>query len=297
MLYNLNATYKDFGISNLGRKSREIKEYIKKSNLKDYVALFTCNRAELYSTEFLRLNGLPSLEGRNAIGHLFRVSCSLDSMVIGENEILAQIKNAYNIALLEGHCSDELSSIFGAAIRIGRTARAKTKISHGKTSIASIAVDHVLEDLGIKEKNALIIGSGMLAGKLAVALKNKKIDEIILSNRNIERAREIAKKVGGQAHDLNKLPELLKTVNLVFSATSAPHAIITSGKIPRDKKITLVDLAVPSDVSEEVSSMKNVKILKLEFFEKIIKRNLEEKKMEIAKVENIIGKEIERFKF
>jgi len=297
MLYNLKTTYRDIGIGRLGSKFDEFEEYTQYSDLNDYVPLFTCNRAELYSTQYINLNGLSVEGGRGALEHLLRVSCGLDSMVLGENEILSQVKNAHRSAIEEEHCSEHLSTFFDSAIKLGKKARAKTRISHGKTSIASMAVDYVSGRGEFNPDKVLIIGSGMLSGKLAMALKNKGTENILLSNRYLERARILADKVGGKAFGLDRLSELLNRVDIVFSATSAPHPIITPDKIPGNKEILLVDLAVPPDVSKEVDKLKNVRILRLGFFEAIAKENLLAKKEEIKKVELMIHNELERFDF
>ena len=297
MLYNLKTTYRDIGIGRLGSKFNEFEDYTRYSDLNDYVSLFTCNRAELYSTQYMNLDGLPVEEGRGALEHLLRVSCSLDSMVLGENEILSQVKKAHRSAIEEEHCSEHLSTFFDSAIKLGRRARARTQISHGKTSIASMAVDYVSKCGEFNPDKVLIMGSGMLSGKLATALKNKGTEKILLSNRYLERARILADKVGGKAFGLDRLPELLNGVDLVFSATSAPHPIITPNKIPTNREILFVDLAVPPDVSKEVDKLKNVRVLRLDFFEAIAKENLMAKKEEIKKVELMIQNELERFDF
>ncbi|MCG2782175.1 MAG: hypothetical protein L6243_01140, partial [Candidatus Altiarchaeales archaeon] len=122
-------------------------------------------------------------------------------------------------------------------------------------------------------------------------------EKILLSNRYLERARILADKVGGKAFGLDRLPKLLNEVEIVFSATSAPHPIITPDKIPRNREILLVDLAVPADVSKEVDRLKNVKVLRLDFFKAIAQENILAKKEEIKKVELMIQNELERFDF
>ncbi|MBU4265986.1 MAG: glutamyl-tRNA reductase [Candidatus Altiarchaeota archaeon] len=297
MLYNLKTTYRDIGIGRLGSKFDEFEGYTRYSELNDYVSLFTCNRAELYSDQYMNLDGLPVEKGRKALEHLFRVSCGLDSMILGENEILSQVKKAHRSAIEEGHCCEHLSAFFDSAIRLGKKARAKTRISHGKTSIASMAVDYAFNLGEFSPDKVLILGSGMLSGKIATALKNKGTEKILLSNRYLERARILADKVGGKAFGLDRLPKLLNEVEIVFSATSAPHPIITPDKIPRNREILLVDLAVPADVSKEVDRLKNVKVLRLDFFKAIAQENILAKKEEIKKVELMIQNELERFDF
>ena len=298
MLYNVRTTFRETKIGELGSKSKELQRYLFDSNIDDYVLLSTCNRTEIYSTKKLSSDNGFLVENReDALEHLFRVSCGLDSMLIGENEILSQLKCAYSNAVKEGHCSEYLSRFFTSAIKLGSMVRAKTNISLGKTSIASIAVDHVIENENYPKDKILIIGSGMFAKKIANALKNKGVEKIILSNRHFDRAQGLAKEVSGIAVRFDDLHDLLKESSIAFSATSAPHAIITPEKIPCDRNILLVDLAVPYDVSEDVSRMENVKVLHLDFFEKIANYNKKNKEKEILKVEGIINEELERFNF
>ncbi|MFZ2456063.1 MAG: hypothetical protein WAX07_06270 [Candidatus Altiarchaeia archaeon] len=300
MIYNIRTSYRDCQPEELGTRAGNLREYIERVGPADYVPLFTCNRAEVYSTNPLGgtdVNGFISGAGVPAIEHLFRVACGLDSMTLGETEILAQVKRAHEGALESGHCSERLSGIFDSAIKLGRKARSRTQISHGKTSLASIAVDDVLSEKYAEKYDTskiLVIGSGMIAGKLAAALKNKKIETIFISNRHYDKAQELAVRVGGQAFDLEKLPELLDAVQVVFCATSAPHAIINQGMIPKNRRILFVDLGVPYNVFLEAENSVDIEVLRLDYFMEQIRESYKRKESEIKIVEKMIDDEIKR---
>lgn len=293
MIYTLHSTYKTDGIGCLGEKGKVLADYVNDSALNDYVLLNTCNRAELYSTTDVGSDGFDKCKGTDAVRHLFSVACGLNSMVLGENEILGQVKGALRQALDEGHMGDELSRVFDSAIKLGSRVRARTKISHGKTSIASLAVDYALNQTKYPSDRVLVIGSGAMGSKIACALKNRGVNQIFLANRRIGRARELAGKVGGEVVDYGRLGEFLGKTSLVFTSTGAPHAIIRAGSIPL-KEMLFVDLAVPADVTDEVAALGNVEVVRLEHFRQIAEKNAQEKSGEVGKVNAMIEESIKR---
>ena len=209
-------------------------------------------------------------------------------MIVGECEILGQIKEAHIKAVSEGHCSPTLSSMFESAVKLGRGVRAKTRISEGKTSIASIAVDYAINQVSYPITRVVVIGSGSMGSKIACALKNKKVEQIFLANRRMERARALAEKVGGKAVDYCNLRELLGNTSVVFTATSAPHAIIKPDIIPSGRRILFIDLGVPPDVSESVSKMTDVEVVGLSTFKALAEENAIAKIGEVKKAEEYI---------
>ncbi len=262
MIYSLHVTFRDVGVGGLGGKSRRLSDYAG-NNLSDYVLLNTCNRAELYSTNEADLEGFKKVSGVNAIRHLLRVACGLDSMLLGENEILGQVRRAYHTALSEGHCSGELSSVVESAVRLGRSVRAKTRIGEGRTSVASLAVEYVLEQKDYEAGEVLVVGSGVMGSKVACALKNRGVKQIFLANRRKERAEGLARKVDGVVADYRRLPEFLKEASVVFTVTSAPHTIIRPEMVPAGRKILFVDLGVPCNVSGQVEGIAGVRVVRL----------------------------------
>lgn len=295
MIYNIGATYQSVGIGSLSDRAKSLSNFARHSSLRDYVLLNTCNRAELYSTDNLELNGFDKCLGDDAIRHLFKVACGLDSMIVGENEILGQIKVAMADAEAEGHIDDVLSDVFNRAVRLGSRVRAKTKIAYGKTSVASIAVDYALNQSEYPVDEVLVIGSGELGSKIACALKNKGVNQIFLANRCSSRAKRLAEKVSGSVADYKRLPKYLKSASVVFTATGAPHSIIRPEMIA-DNRILFVDLGIPYDVSEDARALKNVDVVRLEHFEKISAENRLAKSEQIKKVKNMIEDGIKSIK-
>jgi|ETNmetMinimDraft_2_1059921.scaffolds.fasta_scaffold20495_2 glutamyl-tRNA reductase len=292
MLYYNGISYKDVKLRNFGKSLMYFKKYLKGKKLKNYVALVTCNRVELYTDIPLKISGFKQKKDRKSILHLFKVAAGIDSLIVGENEIAVQVKQAYERAKKERHCYGGLALVFDRAIKTAKKIRSKTKINHGKTSLASISVETVIKKY--KPKNVLVIGSGMLAAKIAKALSRKNVDEIILSNRHFKRAKDLAKKIKGKADKLDNLKKLLETANVVFSATSCPLPVVYNKDVPAGKRIIFVDLAVPNDVDNKVDKMREIETIRLDHFKKIINKNKKEKKKEIRKAEKIINSEVDR---
>lgn len=282
------ATFRDVGLENLNQKSRDLTNYVKHSDLSNYVLLNTCNRSELYSTDDIECNGFRKAEDIEAAKHLFVVACGLDSMVLGENEILGQVRQAYKTARSEGHCSKILSNVFESACRLGGRVRAKTKISDGKTSIASLAVDYVLGQDQYPVGEVLVVGSGTMGSKIACALKNKKIKQIFLANRRMERAKWLAEKVGGKVVDYGRISEFLGKTSVVFTATGAPHPIIRPEMLSAGARVLFVDLGMPYDVSDEVGDLENAEVVRLDYFRGIAEKNALKKGAEVRRVEEMI---------
>src|SRR3989338_4280155 len=214
-------------------------------------------------------------------------------MIIGENEVALQVKNAFETAVKEDHCNGELALAFNRALKLAKKARSETRINYGKISLPSIAVELVIKRYN--PKNVIVIGSGMLGGKIAKALSRKDIDEIIVSNRHFKRAKELAEKVNGKSARLDDIKKLLKNADAVFSATACPLPVLYKNDIPKNKKLVIVDLAVPYDVDKAIDKMKNVEVIRFGFFKKIIGENKKMKKEEIKKVEKMIDDELKRF--
>lgn len=293
MIYYSGITYKDGKLQNFSRPLAYFKEYLNKNknSLGNYVPLVTCNRIELYTGKPAIIKGFNQKKGKKALKHLFGVAAGIDSMVIGENEVSVQVREAYLNSKKENHCSAGLDLAFNKALKTAKKIRSKTKINHGRVSLASISVEFAIGRYN--PKRVLVIGSGMLAAKIAKALSRKNIGEIILSNRHLKRAKDLAKKLGCSADKLDNLKEMLKYVNVVFSATSCPLPVIYKKDIPPNREIAFIDLAVPYDVDKEVRNLKGIEVISLDCFRKIINKNRQEKRKEIKKAKDIINKEVE----
>jgi len=291
------------------------------------VILSTCNRVELYAHARDADEGVRALEeflsdyhhqvlvtiepylyaytDREAVIHLFHVASGVDSQIVGEPQILEQVRHAYEEAKLNGCTDDLIASAFSRAIAVGERSREETGISEGETSIGSIVLSLIKEELGtLKDKKILIIGVGKVAESLTQHMKRENIETIVfVSNRTFEKAQELAQAVGGQAVNFALLKQNLKEADAVISATGSPHTIIRKEEIAemlRHKQRTsnqhpllIIDLAVPRDVDPEVKHLEGVTLFCLDDLDFIIRRTVDRRKQEIPRVLRIIREEVE----
>jgi len=251
-----------------------------------YVALNTCNRVELYE-------GSGTVPLRIA-RHLFRVAAGLESALIGETAILGQIKRAYREAMTRS-LSPELHKLFQNALYAGKLARAETGISRGAMS-HSQAVIEILDGLKIDLTQAriLLIGVNNLNRSALRYLRRKRARTILIANRSYPKAQSLAAEFGCRAERLNALPKILPQTDIVISATSAPHTLITPDKFTARQKILLFDLAVPRDIDPAVGRLPNVELYNNEDIEKIISANRRKRAEKIAAADKIIQAEVTR---
>lgn len=297
-VYNVRLTHKEIDIQKIPEASRALREFVVSQSLSDYVFLRTCNRAEVYFIDdgVLPPNGFLFECGEEAFRHLLRVACGIESFVVGEGEILNQIREALEVAKKEGHCSAELARYFTDAIRVGRKARRLTRISRGKVSIVSLALEHLRGMLGdLTSKKFLVVGAGEIGTKVARALKNMNVEKILLSNRRYDKALTLASEVGGSAYRFSKLLDLVKEVDVIFCATSAPHLILTKDKLEvADHKLVVVDLSVPRNVEESIRELENVQLISFEDLAEKANLNMSQRMKEIKRVEEIINSELKK---
>ena len=285
MIYYNGITYRDMKANDY---SRLLKYFERHKKPKGSVSLVTCNRIELYSDNPFTIKGFNHKKGKSAILHLFKVAAGIDSMILGENEISVQVKQA----LLNSRCSKELLFIFERALKTAKKIRAKTKINYGRVSIHSMAVEYVVERF--KPKKVMVIGTGMLGGKIAKALSRKKLDEIIVSSYRKHRAKKLAAKIGCEFIDFREFGNAVKGVDAIFSATACPVQVIHKEQIPGNK-LVIVDLAVPYDVDRRIDKMENVVVIRLSYFKDMINENKRKKKKEVKKAMEIIYNELKIF--
>jgi glutamyl-tRNA reductase len=286
-------THKEVPIRKIGWAGLALKEFVENTGIQDYVLLQTCNRAELYYLNGYTppAHGFIFETGRRALEHLFRVASGLESLVVGENEILGQVRRAYIQAVREGHCSSKLGRWFELALMVGKKVRAETGISRGKVSVVSIALERVKKlAKSFDGKTVVVIGAGTIGAKVARALARYDSAKIVVANRRYERAVDLAREIGGSAHRLSELESILPGADLVVCATSAPHVILTVERALMIRKGAIVlDLSVPSNVDERVRWLKHVKLITLDDLEDESRQNIERRKTEIAKAERIIN--------
>ncbi|HEV8193599.1 MAG TPA: glutamyl-tRNA reductase [Ktedonobacterales bacterium] len=213
---------------------------------------------------------LYELQDRDAALHLFRVASGLESIAVGESQILGQVKEA--LAAAESvHCvNEELRSLFTHAIKAGKRVRAETEIGRANVSVAALAVRVARESLGqLAGKSALIIGAGRTSRLCAQLLRSEGLARLVLANRSAQSAADLADEVGGETLALHEIPRVLPDVQLIISATAAPHVVLDAATVAhglgkRHTPLIVIDLAVPADVEEAVGLLPPVSLYTLD---------------------------------
>ncbi len=286
--------------------------------------LSTCNRTELYalaeSPELTRLRFLdlvrrhrgveldPAAEalylkrGRQTVEHLFRVASSIDSMIVGEVQILGQVHDAFEIAHRAGAAGPLLHRLLDTAFRVGKRVRTETEIAIGAVSVSYAAVtlaSRIFSDLD--KRSALLIGSGETGALAARHLREMGVGRLIVTNRTFDRAVELASELGATAVPIAALEEALVSASILMTATSAPEPIIRSDLVKRtltgrrNRPLLILDIAVPRNVEASVRDIPNVFLYDLDSLEGLVRENLERRHREIPRVEAIIQAETEQF--
>ena len=281
------------------------------------VILSTCNRVEIYAwtpseakaafaslQDFLvtcheyrdpLTDEIYKLSEPHSIEHLFKVASGLDSMVLGETEILGQLKKAYDVALHHGHTGRYLNKAFQKAFNVAKQIRTETNIQRGSVSVGSVAVElaeKIFADLS--DRDVMIIGAGDTGEKTARALLSRGARGVIVSNRSHEKAVELANQLGGRSVLFDQWSEEFPRIDIVISSTSAPHYILDRPKLEplmkarRNRPLLLVDIAVPRDIEPEVNLMENVYLYNIDDLQMIADDYLKQRKEEIEKCEHII---------
>ena len=309
MILNIRVDHKIADINSMEAISKDIDEIFQelqeKYSIGEYIEISTCNRKEYYiNNDYISTDDeLLSHEnqsiiieyGESAVMHLLRMTSGLESMIVGEDQILGQVKDAKYNADKNHHCGRALDAVFTKAIHVGQVVRNKTNINKGSVSIGSAAIDLAEKHLGsLDDKSVLVIGAGKMGRLVAKALAEKDLNAIFVANRTFYVAVELAKDLGGEAILFNDLEKYLATADLVISATSAPHPIITKDRlsdIQRDyDNLMMVDIANPRDILEDVSEM-GVKLFNIDDLREIADENTRLRIKEFGEAENIINDE------
>jgi glutamyl-tRNA reductase len=291
--------------------------------VQEAVLLSTCNRVEIYVagtnsnnmlaavTQFLqKRSGSPPAFGQEfylhefpeSARHLFEVAAALDSMVVGETEILGQVKAAYQTAHEAHQTGAILNRLFQSAFSAAKDVRTNTRIGTGRVSIGSVAVElaeQVFCDLN--NSAVLLVGAGEMSETTAKALQSRGARSLIVSNRSHDRAIALAKRLGGEAVPWQELFEVCKRVNIVISSTAAPHLVITREKLEpvmrtrQGRPLFLIDIAVPRDIEHSVSQLEGVHLYDIDSLEVIADRNLATRQKEIQAGHRILQEHVEKF--
>ena len=287
------------------------------------VILSTCNRSEVYSLVASQRRGVETLKEfftachnvtrreiepylyvyhqNEAVRHLFRVASGLDSLIVGEAQILGQVRDAYAIANQHGMAGGALSRLLHQALRVGKRARRETDIGRNAISVSRAAVEMARKILGdLKDKSVLVVGLGD-AGKMAArALANAGVTKITVTNRTYKMAEEIATELGGVAIPIDVLEKSLSETDIIVSATGSPGYVITPELLTRARggdvhPLLLVDIALPRDIDPAVTRVPGVNLLDIDNLETVAAANRRHRSVEAQKVESIVTEEVGYF--
>ena len=288
------------------------------------VLLSTCNRVELYVTtpvpaaeagrrlrEFMARDRQATGEdpgiwylhsGARGAEHLFRVASGLDSLVLGETEILGQLKRSYEVALQSRSTGRVLNKLFQAAFAAAKRVRSETGIQRGNTSVASVAVD-LAEKIfdGLKGREVMVIGAGDTSEKTARALLSRGAHSVIVSNRSYDRAAALAAELGGRAIHFDEWEREFARLDIIISSTSAPHYVLDRPRMASllsrrpSRPLLLVDLAVPRDVDPEVKLLDNVFLANVDDLQAIADEHVRARQEERRRCDAIIQERVHRW--
>lgn len=309
-----------FARGTLGESVRMLR---KAAALQEAVILSTCNRVEIYGLvsdpngtgstvrrflhEYHKLSEsiephLYELRDVDCVRHLFEVACGLDSMVVGETEILHQVKEAYHEAYEAGATGKALNRLFQKALAAAKHIRTTTAITRGSTSVGSVAVDlaeKIFRDLS--DRTVMVIGTGEMSEATARALRNRGAGSILVCSRTHERAHALADQLGGRAISYEQWPAEFGAVDIVISSTAAPHPIVTREKLlplmklRRQRPLFLIDIAVPRDIERACGDLEDVYLYDIDDLQQIAQQNIAAREREIAACRELIAEHEARF--
>jgi glutamyl-tRNA reductase len=281
------------------------------------VILSTCNRVEIYAVTTapesqaaaaLRKYLLDYHRWEEPLGdeiywhseargveHLFRVACGLDSMVLGETEILGQLKKAYDVALRHQHSGGRLNKIFQKAFNVAKQIRTETNIQRGSVSVGSVAVELAEKIFSALDKHpVMVIGAGETSEKTARALLSRGAKSVMVSNRSYERAVALAQELGGRAIHFDEWESEFPAIDIVISSTAAPHHILSRARLEtlmkarKNRPLLLIDIAVPRDFDPEIRFLENVYLYNIDDLQEIAEDYLQQRKEEVSRCEAVI---------
>lgn len=304
---------------------RAANELCKMGVIEEAVVVSTCNRSELYGvtsetgesapaamvsyfTDFHKLspaelNGrLYRHAGPEAVRHLFRVASGIDSMLLGEAEILGQVREAYNRALENGSTGPVLNRLFQGALEVGKRVRAETEIGARPMSVALAGVKLAERVFGeLKGHSALIVGAGAVAEQVVEHLRLRGIGELRVVNRSRARAEELARRVGGQAGEWSNFESLLDEPDIIVTSVSGSEHVLTRALLERamaarsGRAIFVIDLGVPRNVDPDAEGLYNVYLFNIDHLGEIVEQNKKAREAELPRVETIVDEHVTKF--
>lgn len=318
LAFNDDAARAALARQGCGRSSTSECESSFPEQINEMVILSTCNRVELYAVAsgpafgeleaFLAdARGVPvdeftsnlfHLEGGQAVEHLLRVSAGLDSMVLGETQILGQVTHALELARAQGAVGPVLSRLFQAAIHAGKRVRTETSIAHNPASISSAAVRLAVELIPqLDRAHVAVLGAGEMAELVVEALRKRGVSRFTVVNRTLKRARELAIRWEGKATTFENLSDVLEDTDIVIASTGAPHTLVHPTMIApimeqrRERPMVMIDIAVPRDIDMQVSQIPGVRIYDIDSLQEFLSRSLIQRAMQMPEAEAILAEE------
>jgi len=283
--------------------------------------LSTCNRTEFYAVtddaetavaaeiELVRRVKGVDLETaatyvrrqRDCVEHLFRVAGGVDSMVLGEPEILGQVKDAFQLSTETDAAGAVFHKLFPTAFRVGKRSRSETGIGRGAVSLAKAGVQLAEKVFGdLERRSAVVVGAGAIAEGVVRLLRERPLGALTIANRTLERAEALVETHGGRAVPLEGLPEALRSADIVVTAVSAPEPVVGSAVVraavaARRSPRLVIDLGVPRNVEPELGRIEQVFLYAVDDLQELVNLNLGRRRQEIPAVERIVVGETDRF--
>lgn len=300
-----------------GATRQMLRDLMRGGAVTEAVALSTCNRTEVYvatpdplAAEDVVADALVAhtkiagdelacaryvLRDDRAAAQLFRVASSLDSMVVGESEIQGQVRAAWDLGSEEGTTGPLLNQLFRQALEVGKSIRSNTRIGTGSSSVPAVALDlaeDVLADL--PGRRVLVIGAGRMAEATTLALMQHGVRDVVVANRTVGTARELAERFGGRGVGFDRLAAELHGADIVISSTDAPHPILGCREIGpvmndrTDRPMVVVDISVPRDVDADVADLPGVALFDIDDLERVVEANLNGRRLEAERGEGFV---------
>ncbi|MCZ6478999.1 MAG: glutamyl-tRNA reductase [Candidatus Methylomirabilales bacterium] len=237
-----------------------------------------------------------------AVRHAFRVAASLDSMVIGESQILHQVKAAYQVAQAQGATGPILNTLMTRALGVAKKVRTETGIGESPVSVPSAAIGLAKSIFGeLKDRRVLILGAGEMAELAARHLQSEEVQVVLVAHRNFDRAVEVAARLQGRAVRFDQIRDELRQADIVVSSTAAPHYLLHRAdveeliRLRRNRPLFLIDIAVPRDIDPEVNQIDNVYLYDIDDLEGVVASHRQDREREAAQAELLIEREVASF--
>jgi glutamyl-tRNA reductase len=321
-LFCVGLSHHSAGVETLERfgGNAETDCILRNSGCAEVLLLSTCNRVEVYAAaeDFIRTEQIACClaraqnvepndsfyryEGADCARHLFRVASGLDSMVVGETEILGQTKKAYEAARSKGVAGRYLHRLFQRAFRVAKHVRTHTEITRGAVSVGSVAVDLAQKIFGdLRDCKILVLGAGETSERTVRALVSRGVADLRVSNRSPERAQALALAVNGHAVPFERWSEQCGEVDILITSTSSRVPLLSQEKLAPilrgriERPLFIIDIAVPRDVAPDVNALDGVYLYDIDSLQSIAEQSLAMRRKQVALAEEIISQHVAQF--